>query len=317
MSWALEEWKEGLPTRALQKIEELEGQLDKLKKGRQQAQFQLETLEAALQKQKQKVENEKTEGANLKRENQSLMEICENLEKTKQKISHELQVKESQVNFQEGQLNSSKKQIEKLEQELKRCKSELERSQQAAQAADVSLHPSTTPQKIFATPLTPSQYYSVSKYEDLKEKYNKEVEERKRLEAEVKALQAKKASQAIPQSTMNHRDIARHQASSSVFSWGQEKTPTRLSLNALKTPIRREFSASHFSGEQEVTPSRSTLQTGKRDANSSFCDNSSNSHLLDQLKAQNQELRNKISDLELHLQGQEKEMKGQLSLIHI
>lgn len=55
MSWALEEWKEGLPTRALQKIEELEGQLDKLKKGRQQAQFQLETLEAALQKQKQKV----------------------------------------------------------------------------------------------------------------------------------------------------------------------------------------------------------------------------------------------------------------------
>ncbi|XP_027468585.1 centromere protein F [Zalophus californianus] len=313
MSWALEEWKEGLPTRALQKIEELEGQLDKLKKGRQQAQFQLETLEAALQKQKQKVENEKTEGANLKRENQSLMEICENLEKTKQKISHELQVKESQVNFQEGQLNSSKKQIEKLEQELKRCKSELERSQQAAQAADVSLHPSTTPQKIFATPLTPSQYYSVSKYEDLKEKYNKEVEERKRLEAEVKALQAKKASQAIPQSTMNHRDIARHQASSSVFSWGQEKTPTRLSLNALKTPIRREFSASHFSGEQEVTPSRSTLQTGKRDANSSFCDNSSNSHLLDQLKAQNQELRNKISDLELHLQGQEKEMKGQVN----
>ncbi|XP_048968060.1 centromere protein F isoform X2 [Canis lupus dingo] len=317
MSWALEEWKEGLPTRALQKIQELEGQLDKLKKERQQRQFQLETLEAALQKQKQKVENEKTEGANLKRENQSLMEICENLEKTKQKMSHELQVKESQVNFQEGQLNSSKKQIEKLEQELKRCKSELERSQQTAQAADVSLHSCTTPQKIFATPLTPSQYYSGSKYEDLKEKYNKEVEERKRLEAEVKALQATtKVSQAIPQSTMNHRDIARHQASSSVFSWQQEKTPSRLSSSALKTPMRRDLSAAHLSGEQEVTPSRSTLQTGKRDANGSFCDNSNNSHLLDQLKAQNQELRNKISDLELHLQGQEKEMKGQVNKCH-
>uniref|UniRef100_A0A4W2IEJ3 Centromere protein F n=1 Tax=Bos indicus x Bos taurus TaxID=30522 RepID=A0A4W2IEJ3_BOBOX len=313
MSWALEEWKEGLPTRALQKIQELEGQLDKLKKERQQRQFQLETLEAALQKQKQKVENEKTEGANLKRENQSLMEICENLEKTKQKISHELQVKESQVNFQEGQLNSSKKQIEKLEQELKRCKSELERSQQAAQSADVSLNSCLTPQKIFATPLTPSQYYSGSKYEDLKEKYNKEVEERKRLEAEVKALQAKKANQTIPQSTMNHRDIARHQASSSVFSWQQEKTPSRLSSNTLKTPVRRDFSASHFSGEQEVTPSRSTLQIGKTDANSSFCDNSSNSHLLDQLKAQNQELRSKMSELELRLQGQEKEMKGQVN----
>uniref|UniRef100_A0A5G2QX79 Centromere protein F n=1 Tax=Sus scrofa TaxID=9823 RepID=A0A5G2QX79_PIG len=308
MSWALEEWKEGLPTRALQKIQELEGQLDKLKKERQQRQFQLETLEAALQKQKQKVENEKTEGANLKRENQSLMEICENLEKTKQKISHELQVKESQVNFQEGQLNSSKKQIEKLEQELKRCKSELERSQQAAQSADVSLNPCITPQKVFTTPLTPS-----SKYEDLKEKYNKEVEERKRLEAEVKALQAKKASQAVPQSTMNHRDIARHQASSSVFSWQQEKTPSRLSSNALKTPIRRDFSASYCSEEQEVTPSRSILQIGKRDANSSFCDNSSSSHLLDQLKAQNQELRSKIGELELRLQGQEKEMKGQVN----
>ncbi|KAL2770784.1 centromere protein F [Daubentonia madagascariensis] len=313
MSWALEEWKEGLPTRALQKIQELEGQLDKLKKEKQQRQFQLDTLEAALQKQKQKVENEKTEGTNLKRENQRLIEICETLEKTKQKISHELQVKESQVNFQEGQLNSTKKQIEKLEQELKRCKSELERSQQAAQSADVSLNPCNTPQKIFTTPLTPSQYYSGSKYEDLKEKYNKEVEERKRLEAEVKALQAKKASQTVPQTTMNHRDIARHQASSSVFSWQQEKTPSRLSSNSQKTPVRRDFSASYFSGEQEVTPSRSTLQIGKRDTNSSFCDNSSSSHLLDQLKAQNQELRSKINELELRLQGQEKEMKGQVN----
>ncbi|XP_057584853.1 centromere protein F isoform X2 [Hippopotamus amphibius kiboko] len=112
---------------------------------------------------------------------------------------------------------------------------------------------------------------------------------------------------------MNHRDIARHQASSSVFSWQQEKTPSCLSSNALKTPIRRDFSASHFSGEQEMTPSRSTLQMGKTDANSSFCDNSSNSHLLDQLKAQNQELRSKISELELRVQGQEKEMKGQVN----
>ncbi|XP_023597473.1 centromere protein F isoform X1 [Trichechus manatus latirostris] len=312
MSWAVEEWKEGLPTRALQKIQELEGQLDKLKKERQQRQFQLDTLEAALQKQKQKVENEKLEGANLKRENQSLVETCENLEKTRQKISHELQVKESQVNFQEGQLNSSKKQIEKLEQELKRCKSELERSQQSALPADVSLNPGSTPQKIFPTPLTPSQYYSGSRYEDLKEKYNKEVEERKRLEAEVKALQAKKASPGVPQSTMNHREIARHQASSSVFSWQQEKTPSRLSSSARKTRNRRDFPASHLAGEQDVTPSRSTLQIGNKDTNSSFCD-SSNFHLLDQLKTQNQELRSRISELELQLQGQEKELKSQVN----
>nr|XP_045002062.1 centromere protein F isoform X2 [Jaculus jaculus] len=313
MSWALEEWKEGLPMRALQKIQELEGQLDKLKKEKQQRQFQLDSLEAALQKQKQKVENEKIEGTSLKRENQRLMEICENLEKVKQKISHELQVKESQVNFQEGQLNSGKKQIEKLEQELKRYKSELERSQQAAQSVDVSLNPCSTPQKLPTTPLTPSQYCPGSKYEDLKEKYTKEVEERKRLEAEVKTLKAKKISQADRQATINHRDIARHQASSSVFSWQEEKTPSCFLSSSQKTPVRRDASTSHFSGEEVVTPKMPVLPVGKSDHSSSFCDNSGSSHVLDQFKAQNQELKSKISELELHLQGQEKEMKSQVN----
>ncbi|NXJ12669.1 CENPF protein, partial [Odontophorus gujanensis] len=120
MSWVVEEWKEGLSPRVLQKIHELESQVDKLKKERQQRQFQLDSLEAALQKQKQKVENEKNETASLKRENQSLMELCDSLDKAKQKNSHDLQVKESQVNILSGQLSSSKKEIERLEQELKR-----------------------------------------------------------------------------------------------------------------------------------------------------------------------------------------------------
>lgn len=55
MSWAVEEWKDGLPAKALQKIQEIEGQLDKLKKERQQKQFQMDSLEATLQKQRQKV----------------------------------------------------------------------------------------------------------------------------------------------------------------------------------------------------------------------------------------------------------------------
>lgn len=55
MSWVVEEWKEGLSPRVLQKIQELESQVDKLKKERQQRQFQLESLEVALEKQKQKV----------------------------------------------------------------------------------------------------------------------------------------------------------------------------------------------------------------------------------------------------------------------
>lgn len=55
MSWAVEEWRDGLSGKALQKVQEFESQLDKLKKERQQKQFQVESLEAALQKQKQKV----------------------------------------------------------------------------------------------------------------------------------------------------------------------------------------------------------------------------------------------------------------------
>lgn len=51
----MEEWKEGLSTRVLQKIHDLESQVEKFKKERQQRQFQLESLEAALEKQKQKV----------------------------------------------------------------------------------------------------------------------------------------------------------------------------------------------------------------------------------------------------------------------
>lgn len=152
MSWAVEEWKDGLPAKALQKIQEIEGQLDKLKKERQQKQFQMDSLEATLQKQRQKVsylrnigvdflrysilinvkylhfvycislqmDSEKSEASALKRENQSLVESCENLEKTKQKLTHDIQTKEQQVNYLEGQLNLCKKQIDRLEQEVKK-----------------------------------------------------------------------------------------------------------------------------------------------------------------------------------------------------
>lgn len=67
MSWAVEEWKDGLPGKALQKIQEMEVQLDKLKKERTQKQFQLESLEAALQKQKQKVSAQIRNGSNHNR----------------------------------------------------------------------------------------------------------------------------------------------------------------------------------------------------------------------------------------------------------
>ncbi|KAM4770864.1 centromere protein F [Rhinophrynus dorsalis] len=303
MSWVVEEWKEGLPTKTLQKIQELESQLDKLKKERQQRQLQLESLEAAFQKQKQKVESEKGEVSALKRENQSLIELCDSQEKAKQKLTHDHQVKESQVNFLEGQLSASKKHIEKLEQELKRYKNDLEKSQHSFNAGDMSL--CVTPQKSFVASFTPNKY-SDSRYEELQEKYNKEVEERRRLETELKVLQkVNLPSQPSSQSTMNHRDIARHQSSSSVFSWQESRTPSRHEKG-----LKRSFASSQCPWEQEETPSKKGFIS--ENPNKSVCD-SFNAQLNDQLKAQNQELKSKISEMETRLQLQEKDLKNQLN----
>lgn len=45
MSWAADEWKDGLPARALQKINQIETQFERLKKERDQKQFQLDSVE--------------------------------------------------------------------------------------------------------------------------------------------------------------------------------------------------------------------------------------------------------------------------------
>ncbi|XP_053165309.1 centromere protein F isoform X2 [Hemicordylus capensis] len=305
MSWAMEEWKEGLSTRVLQKIQELESQLEKVKKERQQRQFHLESLEAALQKQKQKVENEKTEQATLKRENQSLMEQCDHLEKTRQKLSHDLQVKESQVNFQEGQLMSSNKQIERLEQELKRCKSELERSQQCLAPGDSSFD--STPQKNFAVP--PVLSHNDSKFGELQVTYSKEVEERKRLETELKNLKSQQPNPLHPQTTMSRREIARQHASSSVFSWQQEKTPNRTSSSNHETPGSSKLLTSHFPWESGATPGQESLKSAKKDFNNSVADCCKDSLFMDQMKIQNQELRSRIQQLEHNLQTQTQDLK--------
>lgn len=51
MSWAGEEWKDGLNHRALAKINEIEQQNEKLRKETKQKQYQIESLDAAFGKQ--------------------------------------------------------------------------------------------------------------------------------------------------------------------------------------------------------------------------------------------------------------------------
>ncbi|XP_032881245.1 centromere protein F isoform X3 [Amblyraja radiata] len=310
MSWVVEEWKEGLSTKVLQKIQEIELQRDKLKKERQQRQFQVETLEAALLKQKQKVENEKSEASALKRECQTLNDSCDNLEKTKQKISHELQLKESQMNYLKSQLVSSKKHVENLEQENKRYRSEFERCQTNAVPADVSFG---TPEKKLSVSPTPKKIVSGlpdSKYRELQEKYNKEVEERSRLERQLDTIQAKLVNQPQPQNSISQRNVARHPSTSAVFPWQQDQTPSQHSL---KTPLKGV--AMNFQWEQEETPFKhhpKSLEMGTH-STGRFSNTTDSSKQVEQLKLQNQELQTKVLDLESRFEAKQKEVKNHLS----
>ncbi|XP_070597285.1 centromere protein F [Erythrolamprus reginae] len=310
MSWVVEEWKEGLSTRVLQKIHDLESQVEKFKKERQQRQFQLESLEAALEKQKQKVDKEKNEGATLKRENQNLMEVCDNLEKNRQKLFHELQTKESQINFQEGQLVSSKKQVESLEQDLKRYKSELEKQPKTFGSGDMSFE--NTPQR--SNTGSPATIYNGSKTQECQRKSCNEIEERKHLEAEAKNMTSQKKINALhSEGNITRREIARHQASSSVFSWQQEQTPSHRSSSHRETPQSSRSTKSKFLLESAVTPLPNILKLTNKDfinCNVSNCSQDSSS--AEQLKTQNQELRCRIEELENKLQIQTQDMKAKV-----
>lgn len=89
-----------------------------------------------------------------------------------------------------------------------------------------------------------------------------------------------KINQPQLQSSLSHREIARHQASSSVFSWQQEKTPSRNQ----ETPARGSSTMSFFPWEKETN---SSIISEKNELNNSFAENC-NSSLLVQLRAQNQ-----------------------------
>ncbi|XP_041035906.1 centromere protein F-like isoform X1 [Carcharodon carcharias] len=318
MSWALEEWKSELPSRALQKISEYESQLEKLKKERQQKQLQLDSLEVAFQKQNQKLEGERDENATLRRETQGLTEARNNLEKAQQRLCHEIQVKEALVCSLEGQLLATKKQIDSLEHELKRLEAELERSRRAPTSAECQLQ--LTPARIYPACTTLSSTNEGSKWDELQEKYNREVEEKKRLVSEVKALKLQ-VQQLQFSSNKSHRESAPQQIRAATFSWQQEKTPTRVP----ESPVGRGLPSSVFPWEQPRTPphynSRSPQQNDNKTRN--LGPGSGSSQLgqfeepgnaqLQELRKENQVLQCTMSELEVWVQSQEKEIKNHLN----
>lgn len=108
MSWARDEWKLDLPTTALRKIGELENDAENLRKGKQQQQFQLESVSTTLQKQKQLNAEEKTTNSNLRREIQELTRKCSDFESLDEKSQVDLKAKDNKIGLLEEQLRKAR-----------------------------------------------------------------------------------------------------------------------------------------------------------------------------------------------------------------
>ena len=104
MSWAKEEWKQELSANALNKVYDLEQRCETLQKEGKQRQFQLDSLQAAIAKQKKLTEEEKANNSTLKKENHSLSESIQELERNRDKILHDLNAKEGQIRCLDGKL---------------------------------------------------------------------------------------------------------------------------------------------------------------------------------------------------------------------
>lgn len=147
---------------------------------------------------------------------------------------------------------------------------------------------------------------SDNRLEELQEKYNQEVEERKRLETELKVLQVKVSKlnnllffcvvflcgtcnkffflQMVTQSSVSvsHKDIAARQAGSSIFPWQQQDHSIRAP-NGMETPLKRQGTSLWEAHEE--TP----IKPGQRMGSSRTVQSpSGSSNQMEQLKTLNQ-----------------------------
>ena len=80
-----------------------------------------------VQKEKRRVEDEKTQTSALKREIQSLSETCEDVEQKRQKLATELHTKETLINTLNGQLAHLKKNLEQETSKVSQSKKVMTR----------------------------------------------------------------------------------------------------------------------------------------------------------------------------------------------
>ncbi|XP_015755377.1 PREDICTED: tropomyosin, muscle-like [Acropora digitifera] len=129
MSWAKEEWKQELSANALNKVYDLEQRCETLHKDVRQKQFQLDSSQAALAKQKKVTEEEKANAALLKKDNHSLSESIQDLERNREKILHDFHAKEGQIRCLDGKLNRTQQQLDGEVAKAAQLKNELDHLQ--------------------------------------------------------------------------------------------------------------------------------------------------------------------------------------------
>ncbi|XP_068751937.1 centromere protein F-like isoform X2 [Montipora capricornis] len=126
MSWAKEEWKQELSANALKKVYDLEQRCETLQKDVRQKQFQLDSSQAALAKQKKLTEEEKANAGLLKKESHSLGESIQELERSREKILHDLHAKEGQIRCLDGKMNRTQQQLDSELAKAVQLKNELD-----------------------------------------------------------------------------------------------------------------------------------------------------------------------------------------------
>ncbi|XP_048381054.2 centromere protein F-like isoform X2 [Stegostoma tigrinum] len=161
---------------------------------------------------------------------------------------------------------------------------------------------------------------SASKLDELQEKYNQAIEEKKRLVSEVKALKLQ-VQQLQFSSNKSHRESAPQQIRASTFSWQQEGTPPWVP----ESPVGQGSPSSVFPWEQARSPLYYNSRSQKQNFNkaNTLGSESRSGHLgplevsanaeVQELRKENQVLQSTMSELEVCVQSQEKEIKNHLN----
>lgn len=129
MSWAKEEWKQELSANGLQHVYDLEQRCETLLKESKQRQFQMDSLQASLAKQKKLTEEEKANALSLKKDNHSLSESIRESERKLEKSIHDLNAKDGQIRCLDGKLSRCQQMLDTETASSVRLKNELDRLQ--------------------------------------------------------------------------------------------------------------------------------------------------------------------------------------------